>query len=117
VDRTKANGETLLNEKRVKAVMELEKMKQRADEFSDFGELDMMQQYVVDVRIVQKRLADVQEQIVWINKEEVLYKFQVTLFPEVEEITTMIDPYMRLFQAVSKWQRSEKKYVVDCVMF
>ena len=109
MERTKANGETQLNEKRLRVQMELEKMKQRADEFSDFGELDMMQQYVVDVRAVQKRLSDVQEQIVWINKEEVLYKFQVTQFPEVDEISITIDPFMKLFQVVSKWQRSEKK--------
>ena len=109
MERTKANGEAQLTERRLKAQLELEKLKQRADEFSDYGELDMMQQYVLDVRAVQKRLGDVQEQIVWINKEEVLYKFQITQFPEVDEISTTIDPFMKLFQIVSKWQRSEKK--------
>jgi len=105
----KANGEKQLNDKRAKVVLELEKLKQRADEFSDCGELDMIQQYVVDGRSVQKRLGDVQEQIAWVNKEEGLYKFQITQFPEVEEIATMIDPYIKVFQAVSKWQKSEKK--------
>ena len=109
MDRIKANGETQLNEKRVKIANELTKLKQRADAFSDYGELDMIQQYVNDVRNVQKRLADVQEQITWINKEEVLYKFQVTQSPEVEEITTAIDPYMKVFQTISRWQKVEKK--------
>lgn len=109
MEKTKTNGEKQLKEKRDKVVAELEKLKQRADELSDYGELDMMQQYVIDVRNVQKRLTDVAEQIVWVNKEEGLYKFQISQFPEVDEITTMIDPYMRLFQVVSKWQRSEKK--------
>lgn len=90
-------------------VVELQKLKQRADEFTDYGELDMMQQYIIDVRAVQKRLSDAQEQVVWINREEGLYKFQITQFPEVDEIATAIDPFMRLFQAVSKWQRAEKK--------
>ena len=105
----KANGEQQLTEKREKVAVELLKLKQRVDEFTDYGELDMMQQYVLDVRAVQKRLSDAQEQIVWINKEEGLYKFQITQFPEVDEITTTIDPFTRLFQVVSKWQRSEKK--------
>ena len=52
-------------------MLELQKLKQRVDEFNDYGELDMMQQYVQDVRAVQKRLADAQEQITWVNKEEV----------------------------------------------
>jgi len=106
---TRAKGEQQLNEKRQKVVLELQKVKLRADEFSDYGELNMMQQYVADVRAMQKRLMDVQEQIVWVNKEEGLYKFQLTQFPEVEEISTFVDPYMKLFQNVSKWQRAEKK--------
>lgn len=46
-------------------------MRQRVDEFNEYGELDMMGQYVQDIRAVQKRLADAQESISWVNKEEV----------------------------------------------
>lgn len=49
-------------------MLELEKLRTRVDEFNDYGELDMMQQYVQDVRAVQKRLNDVSDQIGWINK-------------------------------------------------
>ena len=109
MDKTKARGEKQLTEKREKVVIELQKLKQRADEFSDYGELDMVQQYVGDARAVQKRLGDAQEQIVWINKEEALYKFQITQFPEVDEISNTVEPYIKVFQVVNKWQRSEKK--------
>ena len=34
-------------------MLELAKLKVRADEFNDYGELDMMQQYVQDIRNVQ----------------------------------------------------------------
>lgn len=51
--------------------MELEKLRQRVDEFNDYGELDMMTQYVQDVRAVQKRITEAQESISWVNKEEV----------------------------------------------
>lgn len=49
-------------------MLELEKLRARVDEFNDYGEMDMMPQYVSDVRVVQKRLQEVQEQITWINK-------------------------------------------------
>lgn len=55
-------------EKREKVMLELEKLRSRVDEFNDYGEMDMMPQYVNDVRVVQKRLQEVQEQITWINK-------------------------------------------------
>ena len=90
-------------------MLELQKMKQRCDEFNDYGELDMMTQYLQDVRAVQKRLTDAQEQIVWLNKEEVLYKQATTQFNDIEEIAGLIDPFFKLFQVVLRWQRAEKK--------
>ena len=55
----------------LQVMLELEKLRQRVDEFNEYGELDMMGQYVQDIRAVQKRLADAQESISWLNKEEV----------------------------------------------
>jgi dynein heavy chain len=60
-------------------MLELEKLRQRVDEFNDYGELDMMQQYVQDVRAVQKRLADVTDQITWINKVILLLNVSLIL--------------------------------------
>ncbi len=102
-------GEKGLVERKEKLMLELQKLKQRVDEFNDYGELDMMQQYVQDVRAVQRRLVDAQEQITWVNKEEVLFKVPVSQFPEVDEISSAIDPFMRLFQVVFRWQRAERK--------
>ena len=109
VESSKQAGEKALVEKKEKIMLELQKLKSRVDEFNDYGELDMMQQYVQDVRAVQRRLADAQEQISWINKEELLYKYPVSNYPEVDEVSTSVDPFMRLFLVVSKWQRAEKK--------
>ena len=109
VESSKQQGEKNLIERKEKLILELQKLKQRVDEFNDYGELDMMQQYVNDVRAVQKRLADAQEMITWVNKEEVLYKYPVSNFLEVDEVASAIDPFMRLFQVVYRWQRAEKK--------
>ena len=54
VEQSKKEFERILVEKREKVVHELQCMKQRVDEFNDFGELDMMNQYILDVRAVQK---------------------------------------------------------------
>lgn len=66
-------------------------------------------QYVTDVRMVQKRLQDAEEAIVFINKEEALYKWDQTCYPQVEVINDSIEPYQRLFGLVLKWQRTEKR--------
>ena len=96
-------------ERKEKVMLELAKLKQRVDEFNDYGELDMMAQYVQDVRAVQKRLTDAQENIVFVNKEEMLFKYPQSKYPEVDEVSNAVDPFLRLFQVVFKWQRAEKK--------
>ena len=68
MENSKQKSEKQLNEKREKVIMELEKLRHRVDEFNDYGELDTMQQYVQDVVKVQRRIAEVQDQIEWINK-------------------------------------------------
>ncbi|KAL8620603.1 hypothetical protein ACOMHN_017884 [Nucella lapillus] len=111
VENSKQKSEKQLNEKREKVMLELEKLRQRVDEFNDYGELDTMQQYVQDVVKVQRRIAEVQEQIVWINKEEALFKYPVSTYPDVNDISGQLDPFMRLFNVVLKWQRAEKKWM------
>ncbi|XP_077865268.1 dynein axonemal heavy chain 12 [Saccoglossus kowalevskii] len=109
VEDAKKKGERELLEKREKVMLELDKLKRRVEEFAEYGEMDMMVQYVNDVRAVQKRLTECQESIGFIHKEEALYKWDPTIYPEVEEITHGIEPYQKLFTLVVKWQRAEKK--------
>lgn len=68
-------------------------------------------QYVTNVRTVQKRLQEVEDSIVFINKEEALYKWDQTVYPEVDVIKDNIEPYQRFFGLVLKWQRTEKRFV------
>ena len=109
VEQSKQQKERYLLERKEKVMLELAKLKQRVDEFNDYGELDMMAQYVQDVRAVQKRLTDAQENIVFVNKEEMLFKYPQSKYPEVDEVSNAVDPFLRLFQVVFKWQRAEKK--------
>ena len=68
IEKSKQAGEKGLMERREKVMAELEKLRARVDEFNDYGEMDMMQQYVQDIRAVQKRVTEVTDQIDWINK-------------------------------------------------
>ncbi|XP_059163826.1 dynein axonemal heavy chain 12-like isoform X1 [Physella acuta] len=109
VEQSRLKGEKELIHRREKIMLELEKLRMRVDEFNDYGELDMMQQYVQDVRQVQRRIQDLNEQVNWINKEEQLYKYPISTYPDIEDISSSLDPFLRLFTVISKWQRAEKK--------
>eukprot|EP00063_Salmo_salar_P015399 XP_013990234.1 PREDICTED: dynein heavy chain 12, axonemal isoform X3 [Salmo salar] len=109
--KAKQKGEQELLSRRERLMLELEKLGRRMEEFAECSELDMMQQYVTDVRTVQKRLQDAEEAIDFINKEETLYKWDLSSYPVVEVIKESIEPYQKLFGLVLKWQRTEKRWM------
>uniref|UniRef100_A0A3Q3B332 Dynein axonemal heavy chain 12 n=1 Tax=Kryptolebias marmoratus TaxID=37003 RepID=A0A3Q3B332_KRYMA len=107
LQKAKEKGEKELIAKREKLMVELEVLGRRIEEFPQYSELDRMQQYVADIRKVQKLLQDAEEAIVLINKEEAFYKWDLTSYPEVEVLKESIEPYQKLFGFVLKWQRTE----------
>jgi len=55
-------------EKRERLLADLQKMQRRVDEFADYGELNMMAEYAQDVKQVQKKIVEVENEIEWINQ-------------------------------------------------
>ncbi|KAJ8372020.1 hypothetical protein AAFF_G00295320 [Aldrovandia affinis] len=102
-------GQEELLVRRERLVLELEKLGNRLEEFAESCELEMMQQYVADVKAVQKRLQEAEDTIAFINKEETLYEWEVTSYPVLETLREGLEPYHRLFALVLKWQRTEKR--------
>jgi dynein heavy chain len=115
-------------EKRERLLADLQKMQRRVDEFADYGELNMMAEYAQDVKQVQKKIVEVENEIEWINQvknrrirllffyfdffqEEAQFRMAKTEYPQLDAIKTAVDPYYRLFTTVRKWQISEKKWM------
>ncbi|XP_067448608.1 dynein axonemal heavy chain 12 [Thunnus thynnus] len=107
----KKKGEQDLLAKRERLMVQLEKLGRRIEEFPHCSEMDMMQQYVADVRTVQKLLQEAEETIDYINKEEAFYNWDPTFYPEVEVIKESIEPYQKLFGLVLNWQRTENRWM------
>ncbi len=57
----------MLFSQKERILTELDKIQKRIDEFTDYGELEMMKQYVDDVKSVQKRISEAEKIIDWIK--------------------------------------------------
>ncbi|KER25823.1 hypothetical protein T265_06797 [Opisthorchis viverrini] len=112
-ERMRAVGESAVIARREKLTTELNRLRNRVDEFNDYGEMDseMQNQYVQDVRAVLKRLMDAENERAWINKEEALYRLQVTNYPDIEEIRALAEPFQRLFTTVVRYNKSERRWL------
>ncbi|XP_073521940.1 dynein axonemal heavy chain 12-like [Phyllobates terribilis] len=71
----------------------------------------ILQTRMTDVRTVQKRIADAEEAVAYINKEEALYKWDLTTYPQLDSSKVNIEPYQKLFALIYKWQKTEKKWI------
>lgn len=69
----------------------------------------LSEQYVADIRTVQKLLQDTEQTIDIINQEEDFYNLENTTYPEIDELKELIDPYQKLFNLVLNWQRTESR--------
>ncbi|KAI5612480.1 dynein heavy chain 12, axonemal isoform X1 [Silurus asotus] len=111
LEQAKQKGQQELHSKREKLNLELEKLARRTEEFEECSNLEMMQQYVTDVKTLQKKLQEAEESIVFINKEESLYNWDLTVYPAVDMIKESTEPYQKMFGLVLKWQRTEKRWM------
>ncbi|CAF1554905.1 unnamed protein product, partial [Didymodactylos carnosus] len=66
--QVRGKNEQVLLEKRERLISDLQKMQRRVDEFADNGVLQMMAEYALDVKHVQKKIVDVENEIEWINQ-------------------------------------------------
>ena len=57
------------------------------------------------------KLKELQKTTGWINQEENQLKYPVTLFPEMAEIGSYIDPYVRLYCSIANWRKCMKRWL------
>ncbi|XP_030590036.1 dynein heavy chain 12, axonemal [Archocentrus centrarchus] len=111
MEKAKQKGENELVTKREKLLVQLKMLGSKIEEFSRCSVLNMMHQYVADIRTVQKLLHEAEEDIALITAEEDFYKWDVTCYPEVEVLKENIEPYQKLFGFVLTWQRTERRWM------
>uniref|UniRef100_A0A8C5TGG8 Dynein axonemal heavy chain 12 n=1 Tax=Malurus cyaneus samueli TaxID=2593467 RepID=A0A8C5TGG8_9PASS len=111
IDQARSKAEQEVQEKCENLHEELDKSANTVSELEDYSELDRMQQYVTDLRTLQKALQDTGDAIVALNKEEILLGWKRTEFPLLNHLKTEIEPYQKLFNLILKWQRTEKRWM------
>ncbi|XP_027740579.1 dynein heavy chain 12, axonemal isoform X2 [Empidonax traillii] len=111
IEQSKSVREQELLQKCENLREELDKLADSVAELEEYSELDCMQQYVADVRTLQKTIQDTEETVALINNEEILLGWKPSDFPVLNNIKAEIEPYQKLFNLILKWQRTEKRWM------
>ncbi|XP_010215324.1 PREDICTED: dynein heavy chain 12, axonemal [Tinamus guttatus] len=111
IEQSRIQRESELTQKSEKLVVEIGRLVRCMAELEEYSQLDCMQQYVTDLRGLQKRIQEADETVTFINKEEILFKWKLTDFPLLDSVKVEIEPYQKLFGLILKWQRTEKRWM------
>ncbi|KAF4799422.1 Dynein heavy chain 7, axonemal [Turdus rufiventris] len=111
IEQSKAKREQEVQQKYDNLHAELDKLYDSVTELEEYSQLDCMQQYVTDVRNLQRAIQDTDETLAALNKEETLLGWKPSEFPVLNNLKTGIEPYQKLFNLILKWQRTEKRWM------
>ena len=94
-----------------KTQKDLARIKVKMKLFNNCGDWDSVEFYVKDIMVMSRKVQDIQRTANWITQEEIQLKYPITSFPEISEILTYIEPYIRLYTNVLGWRRSLKRWL------
>nr|KAJ3422321.1 Dynein heavy chain 7, axonemal [Polyrhizophydium stewartii] len=104
-------SEESLRERRIKFEQELEEIRVQVEELREVGDLDEMPFYVKKVQALAKQLQTAQETVGGFNKEEQLFGWPITTYPQRKQIMTTLEPFQALYTTAVNFQRSYKKWM------
>jgi dynein heavy chain len=111
VNDSKEKAQEILKERRSKFEQELQDVEKQLDELKDVSDLDEMPFYVKKVQTLMKQLQAGGETIATFNKEEQLYGWQPTSYPQRKVIMQALEPYHALYTTTVQFQKSYKKWM------
>ncbi|XP_063228083.1 LOW QUALITY PROTEIN: dynein axonemal heavy chain 7-like [Bacillus rossius redtenbacheri] len=101
----KREFESKLAEKTEQLNKQLDDLGPRLVVLDRMDEADNVAEYVQHVMKLLRKMGRFDEQVAWINKEEALFKFPLSTYPELDELKNIIFPFSRLIFQIHRWRR------------
>ncbi|KAJ2998719.1 Dynein heavy chain 7, axonemal [Globomyces sp. JEL0801] len=111
INSAKHKSEDLLKERRIRFEQELEELKVQVEELREVGDLDEMPFYVKKAQTLAKQLQSAQETVSSFNKEETLFGWPITTYPQRKKILTTLEPFQALFTTAVNFQKGYKRWM------
>lgn len=107
----KGKAQDILKERRGRFEQELHDIKSQVDELKEVGDLDEMPFYVKKVQALFKQLQASSEAVAAFNKEEGLYGWKASNYPQKDTILASLEPYQTLYTNAVIFQKNYKKWM------
>ncbi|KAJ3308630.1 Dynein heavy chain 3, axonemal [Boothiomyces sp. JEL0838] len=90
---------------------EVEECFDQATKFQDYGIMSEIAEYIKKIRKLEKKLEELQDNIVKINIEEELLEWEKTPFSKLAQTKEVLDPYKKLWETASQFQTEYSRWM------
>lgn len=111
IGEAKAKSEELLKERRTRFEQEMQEVGIQVQELKEVGELDEVPFYIKKVQGLTKQLVAAQETISTFNREELLFGWPLTTYPQRKVIMQTLEPFSNLYTLAVSFQKTFKKWM------
>ncbi|KAI9202130.1 dynein heavy chain and region D6 of dynein motor-domain-containing protein [Polychytrium aggregatum] len=111
IGEAREKSEVSLKERRTKFEQELDEFAAQVEDLKDVGDLDEMPFYVKKVQTLAKQLQTASDTIASFNREEQLFGWSVTVYPQRKQILAALEPYQALYTTAVNFQKSYKRWM------
>lgn len=111
IKQSKKSNQVILRERRTKFEDELLSLSTQVDELNGVGNIEEMAFYAKKVAGLMKQAQVAAETIAAFNREEQLFQWEQTQYPQRTEIMARLEPYQQLYGTVVQFQKNNKKWM------
>lgn len=78
---------------------------------NDMDNAENIREYIEDMRKMVRQLERMELKAKWINSEETMFQFPLTLYPRISELKENILPFYALIYHGYQWQRDRRVWL------
>lgn len=112
----KSKAEESLQDRRMKFVQEMDEIQVEVEELKNVSEMDTIPFYLKKTQVIQKQLATAQETVAAFNREEQLYGWPLTTYPQRKQILATVEPFANFYSTTASVQKSLKKWMEGSIL-
>lgn len=107
-EQYKTEFEERLQKKTENLNRELEDLGPKLVILNNMDDTTRLPSYLEEIRKFLRNLEKFDDDVTWINQEEALFKFPISIYPELDELKNFINPFAKLLFMCHRWQRKYK---------
>nr|XP_018918133.1 PREDICTED: dynein heavy chain 7, axonemal [Bemisia tabaci] len=111
IEKVKYDFESRLREKTEKLNKDLEDVCPSLEFLNNLDDSTKIYEYVLFIKTFLRKIEQFDSVVQWINKEEMLFKYPLSTYPDLDELKSIVHPLAKLIFLSNKWFRTKKLWM------